>query len=46
MGFKAWHDFDQRHPILRRLALLPFIGPLYRKARRRHVMLASGKLVF
>ncbi|WZB75017.1 hypothetical protein WJ972_34095 [Achromobacter insuavis] len=45
-GFKAWHDFDQRHPILRRLALLPFIGPLYRKARRRHVLRASGKLVF
>lgn len=45
-GFKAWHDFDQRHPILRRLAMLPFIGPLYRKARRRHVLRASGKLVF
>lgn len=45
-GFKAWHDFDQRHPVLRRLALLPFIGALYRKARRRHVMRASGKLVF
>lgn len=44
-GFKAWHDFDQRHPILRRLALLPFVGSLYRKARRRHVLRASGKLV-
>lgn len=45
-GFKAWHDFDQRHPVLRRLALLPFIGRLYRAARRRHVLRASGKLVF
>jgi len=45
-GFKAWHDFDQRHPILRRFARLPFIGALYRKARRRHVLRASGKLVF
>jgi hypothetical protein len=45
-GFKAWHDFDQRHPILRRLARLPIIGALYRKARRRHVQRASGKLVF
>ena len=45
-GFKAWHDFDQRHPILRRLARLPVIGALYRKARRRHVQRASGKLVF
>ncbi|MGB3819536.1 MAG: hypothetical protein ACWGIK_13980 [Achromobacter pulmonis] len=45
-GFKAWHDFDQRHPVLRRLALLPFIGRLYRKARRRHVLRANGELVF
>ena len=29
--FKAWHDFDQRHPILRRLALLPLIGGWYRR---------------
>lgn len=45
-GFKAWHDFDQRHPILRRLAKLPIIGKLYRNARRRHVQRANGKLVF
>jgi hypothetical protein len=45
-GFKAWHDFDQRHPILRRLARLPLVGAWYRKARRRHVLLASGQLVF
>ena len=44
-GFKAWHDFDQRHPILRRLALLPLIGGWYRKARRRHVLHASGRVV-
>ena len=44
-GFKAWHDFDQRHPILRRLARLPLIGGLYRSARRRHVLRASGKLL-
>ncbi|MGV2898689.1 hypothetical protein ACNPPY_23230 [Achromobacter sp. AGC78] len=44
-GFKAWHDFDQRHPILRRLALLPLVGGWYRKARRRHVLRASGRIV-
>lgn len=44
-GFKAWHDFDQRHPILRRLARLPFVGTWYRNARRRYVLRASGKLV-
>ncbi|KAG0739415.1 hypothetical protein G6F24_017341 [Rhizopus arrhizus] len=44
-GFKAWHDFDQRHPILRRLALLPLIGGWCRKARRRRVLHASGRVV-
>lgn len=44
-GFKAWHDFDQRHPILRRLARLPLVGRWYRNARRRYVLRASGKLV-
>ncbi|CAB3893965.1 hypothetical protein LMG26858_03878 [Achromobacter anxifer] len=44
-GFKAWHDFDQRHPILRRLSRLPFVGTWYRNARRRYVLRASGKLV-
>ncbi|QKH34016.1 hypothetical protein FOC84_03315 [Achromobacter pestifer] len=44
-GFKAWHDFDQRHPILRRLARLPLLGRWYRNARRRYVLRASGKLV-
>ncbi|AUT47138.1 hypothetical protein [Achromobacter sp. AONIH1] len=43
--FKAWHDFDQRHPILRRLALLPLIGGWYRKARRRHVLRVGGRLL-
>ena len=43
---KARHDFDQRHPILRRLARLPLLGGWYRKARRRHVLRASGQLVF
>ncbi|WP_249204859.1 hypothetical protein [Achromobacter sp. Marseille-Q0513] len=43
--FKAWHDFDQRHPVLRRLALLPVIGGWYRKARRRHVLRGGGRLL-
>ncbi len=44
-GFKAWHDFDQRHPILRHLVYFPFFGKLYRNARRRCVLRASGRLV-
>ena len=43
MTSKAWHDFDQRHPILRRLALLPLIGGWYR--RRRHVLQVGGRLL-
>lgn len=44
-GFKAWHDFDQRHPILRHFIYFPFIGKLYCNARRRCVLRASGRFV-